>query len=83
MLHVQRLTIITPEFSEPLINIETKIESKIKAFKIMSAGICKYTCILSKDVLYPKDVLKLTIDIDNTKCTKKIDFIKFKIVRRT
>lgn len=38
---------------------------------------------LEKDVLYPTEFVNLKIDMDNTKCSKKISFYKVKILRRT
>ena len=49
----------------------------------MGAGNTKYTCTFDKDVLYPKDTVKMTVHIDNTKCSKKIDKYKIKLLRRT
>ena len=50
---------------------------------LMSAGTCKYVCKFEKDVLYPKETINLDIDIDNTKCSKKIEKYKIKLLRRT
>jgi len=49
----------------------------------MGAGSCTYTCKFEKDVLYPKEIINMTVDIDNSKCTKKIDKYKIKLLRRT
>ena len=49
----------------------------------MSAGTCKYVCKFEKDVLYPKDSINLDIEIDNSKCSKKIEKYKIKLLRRT
>ena len=65
MEHVRRLTIITPEFSEPLLNQQIKVASKVKAMSILGNGTCQYICKFEKDVLYPNDKIKLTVDIDN------------------
>jgi hypothetical protein len=65
MQHLRRITIITPEFSEPLLNQEIKQEAKIKTMGLMGAGTCMYKCKFEKDVLYPNDKIKLTVDIDN------------------
>jgi len=48
---------------------------------MVSAGSCKYTCKFEKDVLYPNDALKLRVDLDNTKCSKKIEKYKIKLLR--
>jgi hypothetical protein len=50
---------------------------------LMSAGTCKYVCKFEKDVLYPKETINLDIEIDNTKCSKKIEKYKIKLLRRT
>jgi len=50
---------------------------------VMSAGTCKYVCKFEKDVLFPKETINLDIDIDNTKCSKKIEKYKIKLLRRT
>ena len=50
---------------------------------IMGSGTCAYTCKFEKDVLYPNEVLKLTLDIDNSKCSKKVEKYKVKLLRRT
>ena len=83
MLHCRRITIVTPEFSEPLLNQEIKVSSKIKSMGLMGSGTCEYTATFEKDVLYPKDVIKLTVDINNEKCSKKIEKYKIKLLRRT
>ena len=49
----------------------------------MGAGTCSYTCTFEKDVLYPKDSINLSVKIDNTKCSKKIEKYKIKLLRRT
>lgn len=49
----------------------------------MGAGTCSYTCKFEKDVLYPKDSINLTVDIDNSKCSKRIEKYKIKLLRRT
>jgi sporulation-control protein spo0M len=83
MLHCRRITVITPEFSEPLLNQEIKVSSKIRSMSLMGSGTCEYTVKFEKDVLYPKDVIKLQVDINNEKCSKKIDKYKIKLLRRT
>ena len=59
MLHCRRITVVTPEFSEPLLNQEIKVASKIRSMGLMGSGTCEYTVKFEKDVLYPKDVIKL------------------------
>ena len=81
MLQKKRITIITPEFSAPLLDQEIKVEGRIKSMGLMGAGNCKYTCKFQKDVLYPNENLRLTVDIDNSKCSKKIDKYKVKVLR--
>ena len=49
----------------------------------MGAGTCSYVCKFEKDVLYPKEAIKLNIDIDNSKCGKAIEKYKIKLLRRT
>lgn len=49
----------------------------------MSKGICKYVCTLEKDVLYPNELVKLTLDVDNSQCSTKVDNYKIKLLRRT
>lgn len=49
----------------------------------MGAGSCTYKCKFEKDVLYPNDKIKLTVDIDNQKCKAKIEKYKIKLLRRT
>jgi sporulation-control protein spo0M len=49
----------------------------------MGSGTCEYTATFEKDVLFPKDTIKLTVDINNEKCSKKIDKYKIKLLRRT
>jgi hypothetical protein len=83
MMQTKRITLITPEFSQSIFNQKIDVASKIKSMSLMGAGNCKYTCTFEKDVLYPKDQVKLTVDIDNTKCSKKIDKYKIKLLRRT
>jgi hypothetical protein len=50
---------------------------------LLGAGTCSYVCKFEKDVLYPKDSINLTVDIDNSKCSKKIEKYKIKLLRRT
>lgn len=83
MVDVRRITILTPEFSEPLQDQEICKTSKIKTMGLMSAGSCTYKCKFEKDVLYPNNTLKLTVEIDNTACSKKIEKYKIKLIRRT
>jgi sporulation-control protein spo0M len=83
MLHLRRITIVTPEFSDPLLDQKIRVSSKIKSLGLMGSGTCEYTVSFEKDVLYPKDVIKLQVDINNSKCSKKIDKYKIKLLRRT
>lgn len=78
----QRITVITPEFTEPILNQEIKISSKIKG-GLLGAGTCSYVAKFEKDVLYPKEIIKLNCEIDNSKCSKKIDKYKIKLLKRT
>ena len=82
-LTLRRVTLITPEFSEPLLNQEVIVKSKIKSMGLMGAGTCQYICKFEKDVLYPNDTIKLEVDVDNSHCSKKIDKYKIKLLRRT
>ena len=50
---------------------------------LMGAGTCSYTCKFEKDVLYPNEVIKLELLIDNSKCSKRIDKYKIKLLKRT
>ena len=50
---------------------------------LMGAGTCSYVKKIKKDVLYPKEAIKLNIDIDNSKCNKSIEKYKIKLLRRT
>jgi hypothetical protein len=50
---------------------------------LLSSGECSYTCKFEKDVLYPSDFIKLKVEIDNSKCSKKIEKYKVKLLRRT
>jgi sporulation-control protein spo0M len=59
------------------------VSSKIKAMGLMGSGNCSYSCSFEKDVLYPNDSVKLTLKIDNSKCSKKIEKYKVKLIRRT
>jgi hypothetical protein len=59
MLHCRRITIITPEFSEALLNQTIQVKSKIRSMGLMGSGTCEYTVKFEKDVLYPKNVIKL------------------------
>jgi hypothetical protein len=83
MIDVRRITVITPEFSEPLLNQQLTISSKIKSMGLMGSGTCSYTCTLEKDVLYPMEYIRLGVAIDNAKCSKKIEKYKLKLLRRT
>lgn len=83
MFQSKRITVITPEFIAPILNQKVEVSSKIKSMGLMGAGTCSYTCKFEKDVLYPKEIINLVVDIDNSKCTKKIDKYKIKLLRRT
>ena len=50
---------------------------------MMGAGSCAYSCNFEKDVLYPNDKIKVLVNIDNTKCSKKVEKYKLKLLRRT
>jgi hypothetical protein len=49
----------------------------------MSSGTCSFTCKFDKDICYPGDILKVQVDVDNSKCSKKIEKYKIKLLRRT
>lgn len=83
MLHVKRITILTPQHSLPLLNQELSISSKIKQMGLKSTGTCTYKVKVEKDVLFPNEAIKLEIFIDNSNCTKKVDFYKIKLLKRT
>ena len=72
MQALKRITVITPDFSEPILNQEIKMSSKIKKMGVVGAGKCSYVAKLEKDVLYPNEFVNLKIDMDNTQCSKKI-----------
>lgn len=63
-------------------NQKLEVSSKIKSM-LVGCGTCKYACTFEKDVLYPKEKVNLKIEIDNSKCSKKIDKYKVKLLRRT
>lgn len=50
---------------------------------MMGAGQCSYSCNFEKDVMYPNDKMKVLLNIDNTKCSKKVEKYKLKLLRRT
>lgn len=83
MIFTRRITVITPEFSQPLLNQKVAVSSKVKSMSIIGAGTCSYVCVFDKDIAYPKDILSVTVDVDNSKCSKKIDKSKLKLLRRT
>ena len=84
MLEVKRITVLTPELSEPLLNQEQTHSKKIKSLGgLWGVGNCTYTCKFEKDILYPGDEIKLTITVDNNLCNKKIEKYKVKLLRRT
>jgi len=45
--------------------------------------VCKYKCTFDKDVVFPSETITVSVDIDNTKCSKKIEKYKLKLIRRT
>ena len=67
------------------LNQEVTVESKIKSviMMMMSSGTCSFTCKFDKDMCYPGDILKVQVDVDNSKCSKKIEKYKIKLLRRT
>lgn len=83
MLFTRRITIVTPEFSQPIINQKVEVSGKVKSMSIMGSGTCSYVCTFEKDIIYPKDQICLTVEVDNTKCSKKIEKYKIKLLRRT
>jgi len=50
---------------------------------LMGAGTCSYVCNFEKDVLFPNETMNLSVEIDNSKCSKKIEKYKMKLLRRT
>lgn len=83
MLFTQRITVITPEFSQPILNQKVEVSSKVKSMSLTGAGTCSYVATFEKDILYPKDTVSITVDVDNTKSKKKIEKYKIKLLRRT
>ena len=84
MLHVRRITMVTPEFTEPLLNQEQSHSKKIRSMGgLWGVGNCSYNCKFEKDILYPGEHIKLHVAIDNSQCNKKIDKYKIKLLRRT
>lgn len=83
MLQKRRITIVTPEFSEPIQNQKIEVSSQIKSMNLFGTNFCSYICTFEKDVLYPKETINLTVDIDNTKCGKSISKYKIKLLKRT
>ena len=67
----------------PLLNQIIEVDQVVKFMKMVKGGTCSYVLTFEKDILYPNDKIKLTIDVDNTKCTKSVDKYKFKILRWT
>ena len=59
MLHVKRITLIAPEYSQPLMSQEIRISSKVRTIGVVSAGTCTYVCKFEKDVLYPDEAINL------------------------
>jgi hypothetical protein len=83
MIFTRRITIITPEFSQPILNQKVPVSGKVKTMSLIGAGTCSFLCTFDKDIAYPKDTLNVTVDVDNSKCSKKIDKYKVKLLRRT
>ena len=50
---------------------------------IFGGGSCEYKVKFDKDVVYPGDIMKIDLAIDNSKCSKKIEKHKIKLLRRT
>ena len=48
-----------------------------------SAGEATYTCQFERDVLYPGQAINLVLNIDNSKCSCKVEKYKVKLLRRT
>ena len=49
---------------------------------LLSGGTCEYTCTFEKNIFFPNDDIKLTIKIDNSKCSKKIEKYKVKFIKQ-
>ena len=45
-------------------------------------GTCNLTCVLEKDMLYPRELISLQIYVDNSLCKRKIDKYTVRFVRR-
>ncbi len=83
MVCVKRVTIIAPLFAEPLLNQEITVDGKIKKMGIFGGGSCEYKVKFDKDVVNPGESVKIDLSIDNSKCSKKIEKHKIKLLRRT
>ena len=83
MVCVKRITIVAPLFAEPLLNQEISVDGKIKKMGIFGGGTFEYKVKFDKDVVYPGDNVKIDLTIDNSKCSKKIEKHKIKLLRRT
>jgi len=83
MVCIKRVTIIAPLFVEPLLNQEISVDGKIKKMGIFGGGTCEYKVKFDKDVVNPGDYVKIYISIDNSKCSKKIEKHKIKLLRWT
>lgn len=78
-----QINVLTPDFSLPIHDRKVEVTSKVKSMSLFSGGTCQLSCVFNKDVFYPRETMVLTVDVDNSKCNKKIDKYKIKLIRRT
>ena len=78
----KRINVMTPEFCEPIWNQQLVVKQNIRRLKVFGQGACIMTCVLEKDILYPRDSINLQVYLDNTKCKRKIEKYTIRFVKR-
>lgn len=73
---------MTPEFCEPIWNQQLVVKQNIRRLKVFGQGACIMTCVLEKDILYPRDSINLQVYLDNSKCKRKVEKYTVRFVKR-
>ena len=78
----RRLSVLTPEFSPPIYDQQVFLKQGLRKMGIFNYGTSSVTCVLQKDVLYPKEILSLQAWIDNSQCNKPVKQCTARLLRR-
>lgn len=79
--HERPIVIAQPNIREPQRNITETLTSEIGGFIGIGKTTSISTIILSKDQFFAGEQLNVTIDCDNSRCSKAIKSFKIKVQR--